>query len=250
MNSSGHREYIRRVPGAKTAVLCIHGIIGSPRHFTGLIPLIPGNVTVYNILLPGHGGTAEDFARSSMRDWELYVAKLANRLCGEYENLIIAGHSMGTLFAVDAALANPERVKGLFLMNVPLTPRPKLDAVLNSVGVLWDVTSPNPVISASKASYSITPDKRLWKYLAWLPRYGELFKKAAQTRQRLPLLRVPGVAFVSGRDELVSPLTYPLLRRTGTVKTVWLPGSRHYYYTKEDRARIKAEFSAMLAPFC
>lgn len=244
-----HREYIRHIPGAKTALLCVHGIIGTPDHFKGLLRLVPPTVTVYNLLLDGHGGTAEDFARSSMKCWESRVANTADVLCRTHENVLIAAHSMGTLFAVDAALAHPDRVKGLFLMNMPLSPRPTPDALLNSIGVLWDIPSPNPVIAASKASYSIVPDKRLWKYLAWLPRYGELFKKSAQTARKLPLLGVEGIAFVSGRDELVSPASLRLVRKAPSVRAVFLPRSRHYYYTREDRARIRSEFSAMLAPF-
>ena len=34
-----HQEYVRKVPGADTAVLFIHGIVGTPNHFTDLISL-------------------------------------------------------------------------------------------------------------------------------------------------------------------------------------------------------------------
>lgn len=55
-----HREYVRIVPGAKTAVLFMHGIVGTPNHFRDLLPLVdlvPDDWSVYNVLLPGHGGT-------------------------------------------------------------------------------------------------------------------------------------------------------------------------------------------------
>ena len=60
-----HREYIRISDHKQTAVLMIHGIIGSPRHFDMLIPLIPAEWSIYNILLDGHGKRVEDFAESS-----------------------------------------------------------------------------------------------------------------------------------------------------------------------------------------
>ena len=67
-----HDEVKRIIPGARTAVLLIHGICGTPNHFVGGIPLmewIPSDWSIYNLLLPGHGGTVEDFAKSSLKQW-------------------------------------------------------------------------------------------------------------------------------------------------------------------------------------
>ena len=35
-----HEEYIRDVPGSDTAVLFIHGILGTPNHFRRFLSLI------------------------------------------------------------------------------------------------------------------------------------------------------------------------------------------------------------------
>ena len=32
-----HETYTRLVPGADTAVLCIHGILGTPNHFASFV---------------------------------------------------------------------------------------------------------------------------------------------------------------------------------------------------------------------
>ena len=48
-----HQEYIREIPGAKTAVLMLHGIAGTPDHFEMLLPLVPADWSIYNILLDG-----------------------------------------------------------------------------------------------------------------------------------------------------------------------------------------------------
>ena len=45
----------RIVPQSDTAVLFIHGIIGTPNYFNRFIPLIPEDWTVCNLLLDGHG---------------------------------------------------------------------------------------------------------------------------------------------------------------------------------------------------
>ena len=73
-----HKEYVRIVPGADTAVLFIHGIVGTPNHFTDLISLVelvPEDWSVCNLLLDGHGGNADDFAATSMKKWKNQVIK-------------------------------------------------------------------------------------------------------------------------------------------------------------------------------
>ena len=70
---SMHRTYARIVPGAGTAVLMVHGIVGTPRHFDWLIPEFDETWSVYNILLDGHGGSVDDFAETSMKKWKEQV---------------------------------------------------------------------------------------------------------------------------------------------------------------------------------
>ena len=59
-----HKPVKRIVPGAKTAVILCHGIMGSPDHFRHFIPLIPEDWSVCCLLLDGHGKGVMDFARS------------------------------------------------------------------------------------------------------------------------------------------------------------------------------------------
>ena len=40
-NAMDHRPYIRKTEYADTAVLMIHGIMGTPRHFDGFLEVIP-----------------------------------------------------------------------------------------------------------------------------------------------------------------------------------------------------------------
>ena len=64
-----HTPYIRHTNSQKV-VLCIHGFLGSPRHFDMFIPYIPEDIAVYNLLLPGHGGNVRAFGRASMKEWK------------------------------------------------------------------------------------------------------------------------------------------------------------------------------------
>ena len=67
-----HSAYKRIVPGAKTAVLMIHGICGTPNHFRNLLPLqalVSEDCSVHNMVLPGHCLGVREFGRSSMKQW-------------------------------------------------------------------------------------------------------------------------------------------------------------------------------------
>ena len=108
-----HDEVVRIIPGARTAVLLIHGICGTPNHFVGGIPLIewiPLDWSIYNLLLPGHGGTVEDFAKSSLKQWRCSARRAFCSLANTHEQVYIVGHSMGTLFALELAADHPDKI--------------------------------------------------------------------------------------------------------------------------------------------
>ena len=107
-----HPETRKQIPGAKAAVMFIHGIVGTPDHFRNMVPLeasVPEHWSVYNLRLPGHGGNVGDFAHSSMCEWKRHVWEAFAELAKDHEKVILVGHSMGTLFALQLAAENPEK---------------------------------------------------------------------------------------------------------------------------------------------
>lgn len=238
-----HQEYIWEIPGASTAILMLHGIVGTPDHFEMLLPLVPADWSVYNILLDGHGKRVEDFAASSMEKWKKQIWDLFGELEKKYDQVVIAAHSMGTLFAIQLAVERPEKISFLFLMAVPMRVGLRWFGVVNSIKVALDrVDDTKPLEAATRNACSIQTDPRLWKYITWVPRYLELFREIRQTRDILPSLKVPCYAFQSRRDELVSNRAGQLLENSGTVKVQYLPNSGHFYYEQEDKARLLDAF--------
>ena len=71
-NPKKHDEYVN-IKENDTAVLFIHGIIGTPRQFDFLIKEVPENYSVYNMLLSGHGKGVKDFSKTNMKNWEKEV---------------------------------------------------------------------------------------------------------------------------------------------------------------------------------
>lgn len=238
-----HSAYERIIPGSHTAVLMVHGIMGTPRHFDMLLPLIPESWSVYNVLLPGHGGSTLEFGRSSMAKWRGYSLERFRELCGQYRRVILVGHSMGTLFAIRMALERPEKVPFLFFLASPMAVGLKLVMVENALRVAFGtVREDDPRQTASRDACSVETTLRLWEYLSWIPRYLELFREIGRVRALLPELKIPCYALQSGQDELVSSRAVRILKDSGRVDVTVLPGSGHYYYPEADRTVIRETF--------
>ena len=243
MPASSHQEYIRENPQGKTAVLFIHGILGTPAHFRDFIKIVPDEYAVYNILLDGHGGSAQDFAKASMRLWRKTVLGKMEYLAERYENIVIVAHSMGTLLAINAGISFPCKVKQLFLIAVPLKMSVRPAAVLTSLKIALNRVHPGDSAAvAARAACGTAPAKRLYAYLGWIPRFLELFWEARDIRKRIGLLDVPAAAFQSRKDELVSMKSCRYLYGNPRISVRIMPNSMHYYYDK-------AEYDDMLRHF-
>lgn len=244
---SVHKEYIRIVSGAETAVLFIHGIVGTPNHFSRFIPLVPQSFSVYNILLEGHGRGVRDFAAASMGKWKKQVKRVVSELLATHNNIIIVAHSMGTLFAVREAVENSKRIKALFLLAAPLKLAIKPQMVKNSLKVLFDRIAPNDKYAlAAKHAYGIENDKRLWLYFGWIPRYMELFSEIKATRKIIPQLNTRTYLYQSRNDEMVALSSLKYLQSSDAVTVNILKNSSHYYYEENDYNYLLKEFKKLL----
>ena len=237
-----HEEYWRIVPGADTAVVFVHGIIGTPDHFKELIPLLPENVTVVNVLLDGHGGSVKDFANSSMKKWEAQIENVLSELEKNHERILAVGHSMGTLLLMDA-LWNHPKIKAMFFLGSALAMGPKPLAVRNSLKVIYGKSENwDPLVISTNKSCSIMLEKNLFKYLSWIPRYLELFRKAARVRNNIGEISIPCTFLQSEKDELVSKRSCKFIRRNPTMKLTKLPESYHFHYSDKDKNTVRKEF--------
>ncbi len=221
-------------------MLLLHGILGTPRHFDFLLPLIPGDWSIHAPLLPGHGGKCGDFAGTDMAEWKRAVDKALAELCESHERVYIVGHSMGSLLAVWAALRHPEKVCGIFALAMPLRIRFTLRAALACLHAAF--RSPDkdtPFLRATRQSSSIALSKNPFAYIGWIPRFLELFALSREIRLAMDKIKTPCLAIQSAKDELVSPSS---LKYTGSAETVVLPDSSHYFYSESDLETIKFRF--------
>lgn len=248
-----HEETIRIVPGAKTAVLFIHGICGTPNHFRDLLPLeklVPESWSVYNMVLEGHCLGVKDFAQSSMARWQSHARRVFSQLCDTHEQVVLVGHSMGTLFSIQMAQENPEKVPLMFLIAVPLRFWPRLFGIRNILRLTFErLDKTDPLQAAMEVVCGIQTTKQIWKYLPWIPRMVELLREMHRTSKMLSQITVPAIAYQSERDELVANKSRKLLEKSGRVEVHNLLKSTHFYYHPQDIEAVQAAFLEALEKY-
>ena len=242
-----HTEYKHIVRGSPVAVLFIHGITGTPDHFREWIKVLPKDFSVHNLLLAGHGKGVRDFSKASMKKWRSQVSQAVEELAQSHEQIYVVAHSMGTLLSIEESLI-ANRISKLYLLAVPLKIWPNSRMFLTPIKIFFDRIDPNdPIEVAAKRCYGIAPDKNLFHYLGWIPRYLELFSLIRKTRKVIRSLSVPTFAFQSKKDEIVSLRSNKFLEENPNISLTILQNSVHYYYAKEDLDLLLKAFTQFIA---
>ena len=116
-----HKAFEMLRKDTDTIVIFIHGFLGSPHQFISLADFVYHmGYACAALLLPGHGGTAKDFAHSSQQQWTEQVHKEVHRYAELYPNVYLMGHSMGGLLAINESICSKANVKGLILLNTAI----------------------------------------------------------------------------------------------------------------------------------
>ena len=238
-------QELQLVPGADTAILFIHGILGTPDQFRPFLQLVPSNWTLCNILLKGHCGSVRDFSSASMAEWKRQVHETLRELQLSHDRVIIAAHSMGALFAIQEAVEVP--VEELFLLNAPL----RVHLTVRLLKIVWGVFRGNispddDWMLAAQNAYGVERDSHILRYLSWIPRYVELFSEIRKTRKIAPELTVKSRLYYSARDEMVSIGFGGMFENNACVTVKALDSSGHVYYSPEDLRFLQNEFGDMV----
>lgn len=241
-----HKEYIRINDNADVVVVFIHGIIGTPNHFNEFVSLVPQSMSIYNLLLDGHGKGPKDFSNTSMQKWEAQIAAVVDNLALTHKEIYIVAHSLGTLLAMEQAIKN-EKITKLFLLAVPLKLSLKPKMISHSLKVYFDRIRPDDYEAlAAKNCYGIAGDRNPFKYIGWIPRFLELFAKIRRTRRIITLLETSCVVYQSAKDEMVSKRSIKYLKQNSNISLNGLKNSGHYYYEENDWAFLLHEFRTLI----
>lgn len=242
-----HASQIRIAPGAKQAVLFLHGILGTPRHFSHILNLVgcvPDDWSYYNLLLDGHGGTVSDFSRASMKMWKDQVWAVFQELSRNHECVVIVGHSMGTLFALQLAVEFPRKIPALFLLGSPIRPWVSAAGFNCSLRAMFGLCrQDHPAERSILEAGGTVLTKKLWRYIPWIPNMIALLREAYKTEKILPNLQTKTIVFQSRRDEMVSNISGKILAKYAPVNLTTLEDATHFYYPERDKERIYSAFA-------
>lgn len=102
----------------RTGVIVVHGFTGNPIATRPLGQrLAAEGYTVEVPLLPGHGTSHHDLARTSYADWVGAVEHLVDDLAARCDRLVLVGHSMGGTISLDLAARRSEVVDAVVVIN-------------------------------------------------------------------------------------------------------------------------------------
>jgi len=222
---------------SRTAILCVHGIQGGPDQFQWIIPALPGQVDVYNILLPGHGADVRSFRKSGMAVWQACVDEKILELSANYDSILYIGHSMGCLLGIDACIRLKSNVRALVLLACPLALRPSFRYVRNNFCAAAGICLNNPYVAAARTGNSVQAKSPL-SYLSCVRPYVQLLGKMRSVRKELTSLRLPVVAVHSQGDEIVSRRSLNFFKPLSRAQLFTAPVSGHYLYSSEAQDMI------------
>ncbi len=221
---------------SNSAIIYIHGIMGSPTEFRQLVENSDLSHTNYKaLLLPGHGVGGKDFIKSGPVDWQAHVNKEIDYHFHNNEKIILIGHSLGGLLALQAA--SDFNIAGIVLINTAMRTRMSVQQILLSLKVLFSSqNSKDPIVSTYRNSFGVGLHD-WWTVPAWSLKLLDVLEVAKQTEKVLPLIKTRVKIFQSMKDETVNPISAEILKRglvNSSVQLTYLNNSMHAYFDQKD----------------
>jgi carboxylesterase len=192
--------------GARVGVVLSHGFTGSPHGLrTWAQSLAAAGFAVRMPLLPGHGTSWQELARTRWTQWHSALDDAFLELDAQCDQVFAAGLSMGGALALRIAATRP--VTGVILVNPGLViddPRAPLAGILKLVlkstpAIANDILKPG----MDEGAYPRTP----------VAAAHELNKMFKDTIRLLPRVTAPVRVFRSTVDHVVSDSSIVALRR-------------------------------------
>jgi carboxylesterase len=220
--------------GPRVGVVLSHGFTGSPHGLRAWAQsLAEAGFAVRMPLLPGHGTSWQELARTRWQEWHGVLDEAYLELDAGCDYVFAAGLSMGGALALRIAATRP--VAGVIVVNPGLViddPRAPL------AGILKLVLKSTPAIAndilkegMDEGAYPRTP----------VAAAHELNKMFKDTIRLLPRITAPVKAFRSTVDHVVSDSSLAVLRRGLThapLDLVYLENSYHVATLDNDAHQI------------
>ncbi len=221
--------------GAAPAVLCIHGLTGTPYEVRPPAEaLATAGFYCEGPLLPGHGTSHCELGRVSREAWIAAVVAAWDALAARHARVYALGLSLGGVLAL--ALAQRRPVAGAVVLAAPLDLG---RFVRTAIPLLW------PLVRSLPKTPAILDDEARARHPGNdrmpLRAVNELVKLGREVERGLAAVRAPVQLIYSRRDPTVPPHNAELIRGAlpaGDHELHWLSDSAHVLPVDRERERI------------
>jgi carboxylesterase len=237
--------------GNEKAALLIHGFGDTPYDLKPLaIALYKEGIAVYAPLLPGHGTSVRDFARSGKKDWIAASDKAFDELSRRYRKVYVVGFSMGGDITLDiAAKKKPAAVVLLapcvFINGQSRFITPEYTVKNLSRFLFTDYVITHPSFSFDKKAIEGRPVYDLFPIKA----LRELVSLEESVRRELPEVKEPLLVIQSKNDPTVdiSGPDYIMNHVSSRDKGVfWVERSGHLLCLDAEKERVIKKVSEFI----
>jgi len=243
--SDRHAPFFLQGSQEKGVVIFIHGFMGSPRQFDKLAASVhKQGRSAAALLLPGHGGTVKDFSKGTFERWQSHVDAEAERISRDHTHVILAGHSMGGLLAINAAVRQSGKIRGIFTIACPFALN-AFSAYAMKIRLKQAFSRKNDPIKSAYLDGSGVPTSPSLMWRTSKPA-AEIKILMSAARANLPLLRAPVYAVYSVSDELTSIASLDIFKEelTGApFEHLLLSESLHAYFPDHEQIMIERALS-------
>ena len=242
------REYYWIYPHSTKIIVFIHGILEGANQFRQLAKMgYCEGYSVYILLLPGHGKSSKAFANSNLYEWVEYVNNTLKVLEKQYDEIILVGHSMGSLLAIGYAVVRPGAIKAIVTLAIPLRVRVLPRVIKSALAIRWrPVKETERYTMAECRAMGIRADS-VQTPIEWVPRYMDLFVLMFYIERRLASVKCPVLVIQSQKDEFVAPDTMLILSKQLVHKQIiCLKDSGHFCYNHTDLSILQTAFKQFI----
>jgi carboxylesterase len=107
--------------GGEIGALVVHGFTGTPYEVRFLgEQLARAGITARGPLLPGHGTSVADLARTTWRQWAAAIEHELDALAGRYRQIALVGQSLGALLVLELASRRGAQIAAVCALAAPL----------------------------------------------------------------------------------------------------------------------------------
>jgi pimeloyl-ACP methyl ester carboxylesterase len=237
----GNQMVHYEVFGRGRPVLFLHGWLGSWRYWFDTMEVVAEHFRTYSFDFWGFGDSRSQHTEENIRTYSDQVVRFIDEL--GIDRIVLVGHSMGGMVAMQTALDYPDRVSRVVTVGAPfegsslswllkLTNHPRLAQIFarwpwlrrNAFSFFLgrsEDPSVQEVIDASVKSEAITLNSTIRSMLR------------TDLRPELPRLSVPALIVHGGRDDVVSPRQVKLFEHIALAEVMYMPRSRHFPFLDE-----------------